>query len=582
LIQQKNTFKFQIRNFLKNKKMRLTLLLLFISNLLAAQPGRPEPKLSLSKPSGVQVYDYQEFTISLPKIPKGNPYVDARVTGTFTCGDSTVQDVEGFCDAADGNTFRMRYMPTRAGQHRYTVTVAWGEVQKTFRGTFLAQKSTRNGPLRVDAAHPWHLQYEGSGQHFFWNATTAYWMLGWRSDTTMLGSLNRLADLGVNRIRVAINGRAHGGSRWNEVNVVECPEFTFKLNPWVAERPDDLDNPGFDVTRFNLAHWQKLDRLVALAQARGVVVSLIFYVDGLDHGCDPFKKPNMGNPDEQRYYRYAVARYAAFENVMWDVTNEYHLFRSEDWVNKMGLFLKKIDPYKHLISVHGHSDFPFRTASWVDVVLYQSWDECGGYDFMTECRAKQAATGRPLPQINEEYGYEGHYSVWGCGATAGKLPPDGRDANNRRQLAWEICMAGGYQTTGERADDGTGAGKNTGGGWINGRGNNSMILLGYHRILAEVFTEVEYWRMEPHPELVAGGNLCLATPGEQYLVYARLPHCRLRLPAGQRYSVVMIDPRTGQRTPQPDADSDVDNGAWQYRRTLSGEDWVFVLKRLPK
>jgi hypothetical protein len=539
-----------------------------------------KPSLTLSQPKGVELYDYQEFTIKVPRFQKdANPFVDARVTGTFGSGSAMWQNVEGYCDAADGSTFRLRFMPTVAGEQRYTISYVCQNQREVFTGTFQSTKGTRKGPVRVDAANPWHLQYEGTGEHFFWNGTTTYWMLGWRDEAVIMQSIDRLASKGVNRIRVAMDGRAHGGSRWNEHNVVECPEFTFKLNPWEAARPDDLDNPGFDVTRFNLAHWQKLDRLVARARERGILVSLIFYVDGLDHGCDPFKKERMGGPDEQRYYRFAAARYAAFENIMWDVANEYHLFRNEAWVNQMGAFLKEIDPWKHLISVHGHADFPFRKSPWVDVVLYQSWDECGGYDFMMDCRARQAATGRPLPQINEEYGYEGHYSVWGCGATAGKLAPDGRDANNRRQLAWEMCMAGCYQTTGERADDGTGAGKNTGGGWINGRGNDSMILLNYHKILAEAFKSVDYWRMEPHPELVASGNLCLAEPERTYLVYARLPHCRLKLPAGQKYDVEMLNPRTGERTKLPDADSDMDNYAWQYRRTLPGEDWVFILKR---
>jgi len=40
-------------------------------------------------------------------------------------------------------------------------------------------------------------------------------------------------------------------------------------------------------------------------------------------------------PDEQRYYRYVIARFGAFANVMWDVTNEWQLFRNEPWVEQM-------------------------------------------------------------------------------------------------------------------------------------------------------------------------------------------------------------------------------------------------------
>jgi hypothetical protein len=371
-----------------------------------------------------------------------------------------------------------------------------------------------------------------------------------------------------------MNGRQDDGSRWYEPLVKESEFFTFKLTPWVAERPDDLDDPGFDVTRFNLEHWQKLDRLVEYARQQNINVSLIFYVDGLDHGCDPFKKDKMGNEDEQRYYRYAAARYSGFENIMWDVTNEYHLFRSEAWVDKMGTLLKSLDPARHIISVHGHSEFPFRTAAWVDVVLYQSWDECGGYEFIRSCREKQAKTGRILPQVNEEYGYEEHYPTWGCGASGTKVP-DGRSAENRIKLAWEMYMAGGYQTTGERANEGTGAGNDAGGGWINGRGNETMTMLNGYRIIMQTFQQTRYWEMEPHPELVNYGNMCLSNPGKEYIIYSRLAYCRVMLPEG-KYSVVMIDPMTGEKWQLPE--SDAKDGAWQYPKTLQ-QDFVFLLTK---
>jgi hypothetical protein len=122
----------------------------------------------------------------------------------------------------------------------------------------------------------------------------------------------------------------------------------------------------------------------------------------------------MGGAEEQLYYRYTCARLASFANLMWDVTNEYQLFRDEAWVNRMGAFLKECDPYDRLASVHGHGKFPFRASRWADFAMYQSWDEHGGYRFMLKNRREQAAAGRPMPQVNEEYGYEDHYPYpWG-------------------------------------------------------------------------------------------------------------------------------------------------------------------------
>jgi hypothetical protein len=75
----------------------------------------------------------------------------------------------------------------------------------------------------------------------------------------------------------------------------------------------------------------------------------------------------------------------------------------------MGTLFKTYGPYKHLTSVHGHGDFKFRTLPWADFAMYQSWDEGGSHDFLLKHRQTQAKTGRPMPQVNEEYGYEDHY-----------------------------------------------------------------------------------------------------------------------------------------------------------------------------
>jgi hypothetical protein len=534
--------------------------------------------LSLSR-TELEMYEQQELVLQLKRPDtKLNPFKACSFQAEFVHDSGSKINAEGFCDSQEGTLYRLRFMPNRAGVYRYTATFSSKGSAQEFTGSFVVRASQRRGPLRIDPSNPWHFIYENTGEHYFWNSTTTYWLLGWKDQSIISATIDRLASYGINRIRVGINARAHGGDRWSEPTVVESPQFTFKLNPWVAARPDDLDDPGFDVSRLNVAHWQKLDRLITHAQSKGIIVSLIFYVDGLDHGCDPFKKTNMGNADEQLYYRYAAARYWAYPNIMWDIANEYHLFRTPEWAEKMGNYLKAQDPAQHLISVHGKADFPFRKSPWVDVVMYQSWDECGGYPFMSNCRKLQEESGRILPQINEEYGYEEHYPPWGCGATASKTAPDGRSAWNRCQLAWEICMTGSYQTTGERADYGTGAGEDSGGGWINGRGNAKMTMLNYYRTLRETFEKTTYWKLEPRNDLVSFGNLCLANVGQEYLIFTRVQHCRVNLPPDQHYTVSMINPRTGEVQQLKDADSNLDNRAWQYRHNLEGE-WVFILRR---
>ncbi|MCB0687278.1 MAG: DUF4038 domain-containing protein, partial [Saprospiraceae bacterium] len=347
------------------------------------------------------------------------------------------------------------------------------------------------------------------------------------------------------------------------------------------EDPESLDQPNFDVSRMNINHWRILDHILVRARALDMVVSLIFYVDGLDHACDPFKLENMGNKFEKLYYQYAINRFGAYPNVMWDIANEYHLFRTPEWAEEMGAYVKEHDPFEHLISVHGSGDFPFRRSRWADVVMFQSWDECGGFDFITNAISDQEILGFPKPVVNEEYGYEGHYPPWGCGPTAAKEYPDGRSALNRASLAWEIYMAGGYQTTGETAEFGTGAGEDTGGGWINGRGNDKMQMLKYYQIIKNIFESLDFYRLQPAHDLTQYGNYCRAQEGETYLLYSRNPHCRVRLPGNTFFNVQMIDPLTGKKEDLGEINSTTDNNAWQYRKNLS-QPAVFILRKVQK
>jgi len=512
----------------------------------------------------VEAYDFLEVEVRVKSPAVKNPFIEASVRGTFRPAGGEPVAVDGFADSADGSLYRIRFMPSKPGDFAYTVTFREGAKERAHSGTFRVRDGRRRGPVRVDREHPFHFVWEGTGEHYFWNGTTTYGILGWRDDDVIRRAIDRLHALRVNRMRVTLTWRVKDGRAWFE-NVLPGEHFRMAFGPWAAERPEDTEKPGYDVSRFDVSHWQKVERLLRHAREKDMIVSVIFYTDGRRPGTDPFGKERMGGEDEQRYYRYAAARLAAFSNVMWDVANEYRLFRNDAWAEKMGAFLRECDPYDHLTSVHGHGDFRFMKSPWADFAMYQMWDEKGGNAFLLKARQTQAATGRPMPQVNEEYGYEDHYPRgWG-----GNRVAPARSADNRRRLAWGMAMAGGYQTTGERADSGTG------GGWINGRGDDSMVMLeGYGRIV-EFFAGFEWWRAEPRNDLVSDGAMALAEPGKACAVY--LPsggRTTLRLERGI-YRVERFDPRTGERRALDPAVGP----EWTAPEAPAGEDWAFLLRR---
>lgn len=256
-----------------------------VLSLAAAAPAADEPvaapgakALNLievtQSTNAVGVYDYLEVTVR-PGQPVGaNPFVDAAVEGEFGLAKGRAAlKVDGFCDSQDGSIYRLRFMPSQAGEYRYKVTLRHAGKAASHDGTFTARDAKRRGQLRVDPQYPEHFLYAGTGEHYFWNGTTTYYLMGWEDDAVIRQAIDRLAALKVNRLRVLVYGR-NEDRPWGQP-VKTTPDFKLYLNPWPAARPDDVRNPAFDLKRFNVAFWQKYERMLCHARERDVMVSAI-------------------------------------------------------------------------------------------------------------------------------------------------------------------------------------------------------------------------------------------------------------------------------------------------------------------
>jgi hypothetical protein len=268
---------------------------------------------------------------------------------------------------------------------------------------------------------------------------------------------------------------------------------------------------------------------------------------------------------ERRFIHYAVARFSAFSNITWDLGDDLEGYRSDEWAHDTGTLIERWDPYRHLATSHPmktiHQD---RASSWFGFTSYQDWSR-KQHALMLESRELQKKTGRIIPQTNEEYGYEDHYPTWAT--------PGSDSADVLRRTAWDIVMAGGYQTAGETCRRGTNIAPDTGGGWMNGRGDDTMTMfLGYGHI-ADFFHTFEWWKTEPHDELADGSNYCLAKPGEIYAVY--LPQggkVTLKLEPGT-YTASWFSALSGETIALPSA-----NGpSWTSPQAPDRTDWVLLL-----
>jgi hypothetical protein len=522
--------------------------------------GAPK-EVSFSQSSdSIEAHDFVEVVARIQQPDAANPFVDATFSGSFGQNEAAGRiQVEGFCDSADGSVFRIRFMPSAPGDYSYSLKYRQAGAETSHTGKFHAVAARRNGLIRVDPNYPWHFIWEGSGEHYFFNGTTAFWLMGWKEDRVINTTIARLHDLKINRLRVLLDGAAN--MFWGEA-VMTGDNFTLMVRPWLAQAPESFDHPGIDFARFNIAYWQKWERMLRFARDRDMIISVI--MDISTHQS----QAAAGSEDERRYFRYAASRLAAFSNITWDLGDDLDSFRDEKWAHELGTFLTGWDPYKHLATSHPvHREHQDRASEWFGFTSIQDWSR-RQHELMLEERQIQKKTGRIIPQTNEEYGYEDHYPQWAP-------KPDGDSAETLRRVAWDIAMAGAYGTAGESARRGVNIWPDTGGGWINGRGDDSMVMLKGYQHMVDFFTSFEWWKTEPHDELVNSGCYCLAKPGEIYAVY--LPKegdVTIRLEPGA-YEAQWFSAFTGETIPLPV----VQGPSWTSPKTPGWLDWALLLKK---
>ena len=209
--------------------------------------------------------------------------------------------------------------------------------------------------------------------------------------------------------------------------------------------------------------------------------------------------PQAGSPEDDMYFKYVLARYAPFCNAHWDFSKESNNEKDLDY--KLGRFglIRKFDPYRRLLTTHTDTRaynqgeysgvLDYRTdqnhRNFYDVALHQRSDEC-------------------WPVVNAEYGYE-----QGAGGPSDKTFSQANDPLTILKRAWEVYMAGAYGTY-----------YYTHTSWDVIHVDDTPVGYGYHKNLANFFSQVGFWLLEPNDSLVTnGGCHCMADAGCEYVVY---------------------------------------------------------------
>jgi hypothetical protein len=289
----------------------------------------------------------------------------------------------------------------------------------------------------------------------------------------------------------------------------------------------------------------------------------------------------FGTPEQDaRYLHYVIARYAAYPNVIWCVTNEFQRTgRSQDYMNILGRMIRDSDAWMangdalrglsiHPLGGKGKGDFfKFGQEAWPVHVILQT----GRMDPADVPLNAEILNNRQfhMPVVDDEFGYIGD-SLWHN--AEGKR---GKDTNyysreKHRNALWSIYMAGGYGTTGDKVQHEDGKPYKTG-LWHDEPEYADV------RALSALFTtkQLRWWEMQPDNALSKGKRVyVLALEGRQYILYAAIGgKIELRLPPG-KFSPTLFNPRDGSETRLPAV-----TGGEAHFSTPANSDWVIYLKR---
>ena len=361
---------------------------------------------TLTVPAAVTLWAPLEIRIDGPS--HGNPFVDVELEAVFTRAGEEVR-VGGFYDG-DG-VYIIRALADAEGEWSFvTRSTARSLDGLTGSATVGPPAEAAHGPVRVDGFHFRH----ADGTRHRPLGTTAY---AWthQPDELQEQTLATLADAPFTKIRMCVFPKSY------LYNANEPVDF-----PFVGSLED-----GFDLERFDPAHFRRLEqRIVQLAEL-GIQADLILF-----HAYDRWGFADLGPAVDDRYLRYVVRRLAGFANVWWSMANEYDLLWAKDTADweRLAAIVGEEDPFGHLNSIHNCRPFYDYSMPWITHVSVQRVDVYRTAENTDEWRERW---GKPV--VIDECAYEGDIDQ-GWGNITGE---------EMVRRFWEGAVRGGYVGHGE-------------------------------------------------------------------------------------------------------------------------------------
>lgn len=413
----------------------------------------------------------------------------ADLIGEFHGPDGQVITVPGFYEGDERQTWSVRFSPTATGLWNFSLSSTDIEFD-ILEGTVLCIENDNpdiHGGLRVDPEYSYHFIHD-DGTYRFVMAYECNWLWALAMDedgeNKVREFVQSIKQYGFNEIYMNIY--AHKSFWLEEEEKIEhyygCP----KHYAWhgTNEQPDH--------SRMNPVFFQYYDRVMDILLEEGMNAHLYLKVYN-----KAVNWPAKYSREEELYFKYVVARYQAYCNVVWDFSKESYNEWDKEYIRSMLSLIKENDGYNRLRTVH---DDPIiynrdRYAELLDFQTMQQHEDF--FNAILRQREKRA-----WPIINSEFGYE-----HGPGGVKDVTWPVSTTPEDVIYRAYATIMGGGYPTY-----------YYTYTAW-------DVINYSYHppgykymKILYDFFTSIEWWKLTPNDEVSCWMKIrCLEEPGRQYV-----------------------------------------------------------------
>ncbi len=389
----------------------------------------------------------------------------------------------------DGNgVWKVRISPSVEGEWTLVTHCDIPDLNsKAARFTCVRNANSRvHGGLRVDREHRHHFMFD-DGSRCLPLGYECDWLWALEMEDpprkTLRPFLDKLAASGFNLI--ILNAYAHD-TGWRKGKTGRDDFGPPPLYAWAGS------NAQPDHSRFNLKYWQRYDKVIEAMNERGIIALLMIKVYN-----KMVKWPVRGSAEDDLYFRWLMARYAAYPNITWDLSKEANYEKSLEYKVGRLQFIRKNDPYGRLLTVHTDRA-TYDSAAYNKLLDYRTDQQHSQWHASILEHRQQCE----WPVINSEFGYE--HGPKGLKDVTYGVAQSPEEVCRR---AWEIYMAGGY-----------GAYYYTYTAWDIIHPEHTPPGYAYFQHLREFFEGTAYWLMVPSDSLVSDGY-CLANSGKEYVIF---------------------------------------------------------------